>query len=120
MSEQDGGSIINIGASGSLRPQPDWLPYAMAKAALNALTQGLVGAFGPKVRVNTILPGPFATDIAKAWTPEIVEHISARNPLGRPGRPEDAAALCVYLASDAASYVNGAQIVLDGGLLTTL
>jgi NAD(P)-dependent dehydrogenase (short-subunit alcohol dehydrogenase family) len=120
MSEGAGGSIITISASGSWRPQPDWLPYAMAKAGLNALTLGLVDAFSPKVRANTVLPGPFLTDIAQDWTPEAVAHMSAANPLGRPGNPDDAVGVCVFLASDAAAYVNGTQILLDGGAMRTL
>ena len=72
MFEGDGGSIINISSTGSWRPAPHDLPYAMAKAALNALTIGLAGAWNPTVRANTVLPGPFATDISKAWTDETV------------------------------------------------
>jgi hypothetical protein len=120
MSQGAGGSIITISASGSWRPQPDWLPYAMAKAGLNALTLGLVDAFSPKVRANTVLPGPFLTDIAQDWTPEALAHMSAANPLGRPGNPDDAVGVCVFLASDAAAYVNGTQILLDGGAMRTL
>jgi len=62
-----GGSIINVSSSGSRRPRPEQLPYSAAKAALNALTEGLALAFGPTVRVNTLMPGPFLTDISKAW-----------------------------------------------------
>ena len=62
-----GGSIINVSSSGSRRPQPEQLPYSAAKAGLNALTEGLALAFGPTVRVNTLMPGPFLTDISEAW-----------------------------------------------------
>ena len=62
-----GGSIINVSSSGSRRPRPEQLPYSAAKAGLNALTEGLALAFGPTVRVNTLMPGPFLTDISKAW-----------------------------------------------------
>ena len=67
MFEGDGGSIINVSTAGSWRPDEHDLPYAMAKAGLNALTLGLAGAYNPKVRANTVLPGPFETDITKAW-----------------------------------------------------
>jgi hypothetical protein len=67
MAEGDGGSIINVTTAGSLRPNADDLPYAMAKAGLNALTLGLAGAWAPKVRANLVLPGAFDTDITKAW-----------------------------------------------------
>lgn len=120
MAEGDGGSIINVSTAGSLRPDATDLPYAMAKAALNALTLGLAGAWAPKVRANLILPGAFDTDIAQAWTPEMREGAARMNPMGRMGVPEDMVGLCTFLASDAASYVNGAQILVDGGLFRTL
>jgi NAD(P)-dependent dehydrogenase (short-subunit alcohol dehydrogenase family) len=120
MHEGDGGSIINVSTAGSWRPGPGDLPYAMAKAALNALTLGLAGAWSPKVRANTVLPGAFDTDIVKAWAPGAVEAAAAMNPMGRIGRPDDMVGVCVFLASDASSYVNGAQILVDGGSFRTL
>lgn len=120
MAEGDGGSIINVTTAGSLRPNADDLPYAMAKAALNALTLGLAGAWAPAVRANLVLPGAFDTDITNAWTPEMKTQAGAMNPMGRIGRPEDMVGVCIFLASDASSYVNGAQILVDGGLFRTL
>jgi NAD(P)-dependent dehydrogenase (short-subunit alcohol dehydrogenase family) len=120
MAEADGGSIINVTTAGSLRPDPTDLPYAMAKAALNALTLGLAGAWAPKVRANLVLPGAFDTDITKAWAPNAKEQAAAVNPMKRIGQPEDMVGVCVFLASDASSYVNGAQILVDGGLFRTL
>ena len=120
MAEGDGGSIINVTTAGSLRPGADDLPYAMAKAGLNALTLGLAGAWAPKVRANLVLPGAFDTDIAKAWGPEVKARAGEINPMKRIGRPEDMVGVCVFLASDAASYVNGAQVLVDGGLFRAL
>jgi NAD(P)-dependent dehydrogenase (short-subunit alcohol dehydrogenase family) len=120
MHEGDGGSIINVTSAGSLRPTTHELPYAMAKAALNALTLGLAGAWNPKVRANLVIPGAFDTDIMKAWAPESVEYAAKMNPLGRVGVPEDMVGVCLFLASDASSYVNGAQILVDGGMYRTL
>src|SRR5580693_6749940 len=60
------GSIINVSSTGSLRPGGDIVPYAAAKAGLNTMTEGLARAFGPAVRVNTLMAGPFLTDISKA------------------------------------------------------
>jgi len=120
MSEGDGGSIINVSTAGSLRPDTTDLPYAMAKAALNAMTLGLAGAWAPKVRVNVVLPGAFDTDITKAWAPDAKQRAGALNPMGRIGRPEDLVGVCVFLASDASGYVNGAQILADGGAFRTL
>jgi NAD(P)-dependent dehydrogenase (short-subunit alcohol dehydrogenase family) len=120
MHSGDGGSIINISTAGSLRPGVDDLPYAMAKAGLNAMTLGLAGAWAPKVRANVVLPGAFDTDVAKAWAPEAKRDMAAANPMGRIGRPEDLVGLCVFLASDASAYVNGAQILADGGAFRAL
>ncbi|PPJ33489.1 short-chain dehydrogenase [Nocardia nova] len=120
MNAGDGGSIINISTAGSLRPDVIDLPYAMAKAGLNALTLGLAGAWTPKVRANLILPGAFDTDISKAWTPEMRRQAEQMNPMGRLGRPEDLVGLCVFLASEASGYINGAQILADGGAFRTL
>jgi NAD(P)-dependent dehydrogenase (short-subunit alcohol dehydrogenase family) len=120
MNEGDGGSIINVTTAGSLRPMPTDLPYAMAKAALNALTLGLAGAWNPKVRANLVLPGAFDTDITKAWDPATKISAAENNPMHRIGQPEDMVGVCIFLASDASSYVNGAQILVDGGAYRTL
>lgn len=120
MAEGNGGSIINVSTAGSLRPMAFDLPYCMAKAGLNALTIGLAGAWAPKVRANLILPGAFDTDITNAWAPETKAAAAAANPLGRIGRPDDMVGACVFLASDASCYVNGAQLLVDGGSYRTL
>lgn len=120
MAEGDGGSIINVTTAGSLRPNADDLPYAMAKAALNALTLGLAGAWAPKVRANLVLPGAFDTDITNAWGPDMKRRAGDINPMKRIGQPDDMVGACVFLASEAASYVNGAQLLVDGGLFRTL
>lgn len=120
MAEADGGSIINVTTAGTLRPDTADLPYAMAKAGLNALTLALAGAWAPKVRANLVMPGAFDTDISKSWGPQAQAAAAAMNPMKRIGVPEDMAGLCVFLASDAAGYINGAQILVDGGLFRTL
>jgi NAD(P)-dependent dehydrogenase (short-subunit alcohol dehydrogenase family) len=114
MAGHDGGAIVNVGTIGSLIASPSELPYACAKAGLNALTVGLAEAFAPKVRVNAILPGPFRTDITNAWTDE--QRAGGYVPLGRLGEPEEAAALALYLASSASSYTTGAIVRVDGGV----
>ncbi len=120
MAEGDGGSIINVTTAGSWRPDATDLPYAMAKAGLNALTLGLAGAWAPKVRANLVLPGAFDTDVTDAWSPGAKQRAAEMNPMKRIGQPGDMAGVCLFLASDAASYVNGAQILVDGGLFRTL
>lgn len=120
MAAGDGGSIINVSTAGTLRPTTNELPYTMAKAGLNALTVALAGAWAPKVRANLVIPGAFDTDIAKAWSPEMKGAAQRMNPMGRLGVPDDLVGLCVLLASDAASYINGAQVLVDGGMFRSL
>ena len=115
MADHDGGSIINIGTSGSLMASVNELPYACAKAGLNLLTIGLANAYGPKVRVNAVLPGPFRTDVSKGWAPQEGEDVPYL-PMHRLGRPEEAAPIVVHLASPASSFTTGAIIRVDGGV----
>jgi NAD(P)-dependent dehydrogenase (short-subunit alcohol dehydrogenase family) len=114
MAARDGGSIINIGTAGSLMASVHELPYACAKAGLNALTIGLAEAYAPKVRVNAILPGPFRTDASRGWAPAGPE--APFVPLGRMGDPEEVAPLALHLASAASSFTTGAIIRVDGGV----
>lgn len=120
MAAGGGGSIINVSTAGSLRPMAFDLPYCMAKAGLNALTLGLAGAFAPKVRANLILPGAFDTDITDAWGPEMKKEAAAANPMARIGDPDDLVGACMFLASDASAYVNGSQLLVDGGAFRAL
>ena len=110
-----GGTVINISSVGSLKPDPMFLPYAAAKAGLNALTEGLARAYAPEVRVNTIVCGTFTTDISRSWTPEIYEAIGQRVLLGRAGEPSEIVGAALFLASDASSYCTGSLLRLDGG-----
>lgn len=117
MREAGGGSIVNVSSVAAVAPSPHELPYAAAKAGLNAITGGLAAAFGPTVRVNAIMPGAFLTDISKAWDMEaFTEHAARTIPLGRGGRPEEIVGTALYLASDASTYTTGAVIAVDGGL----
>jgi NAD(P)-dependent dehydrogenase (short-subunit alcohol dehydrogenase family) len=114
MAAHEGGSVINVGTAGSLIASVNELPYACAKAGLNAFTVGLAEAFAPKVRVNAILPGPFRTDVTKAWDPAMLD--GSLVPLQRLGEPDEVALLAVHVASDASSYTTGAIIRVDGGI----
>ncbi len=114
MYEGNGGVIINVSSGGALMPLPNVIPYGSAKAALNAMTRSLAAEYGPKVRVNTLSPGPFLTDISKAWAPEARE--TANNALGRPGRPEEIITAALFLASPSSSFTNGAIVRVDGAL----
>ena len=111
-----GGSIINVSTSGSRRPDAHMLPYAASKAGLNALTEGFALAYGPTVRVNTLMPGPFLTDVSKAWDIEAttagVQHFA----LKRIGNPPEIVGAALFLMSDASSYTSGSIIRADGGM----
>ncbi len=115
MAEADGGSIINLSSVAAIRPTPGELPYAAAKAGLDVLTIGFAQAYGPKVRVNTIMPGPFFTDISKAWDLDAFNEHAARFPLGRGGEPHEIVGAALYLASDASSFTTGTVLRVDGG-----
>lgn len=112
----DGGSIINVSSTAAVTPSPASEPYGAAKAGLNALTRSMAHAFGPKVRVNCIMPGPFLTDISKAWDLEaFAAGAKERIPLQRGGQPHEIVGAALYLASGASSYTTGAIIAVDGG-----
>lgn len=111
MAAANGGSIINISAAGALRPKPYIAPYAAAKMGVMNITTALAQEFGPKVRVNCIVPGAFRTDVAKTWAPGKYDTIAA---LGRVGEPEEVIGTALYLASEASSFTSGAIISVDG------
>jgi len=115
MTAGEGGSIINVSSAGSLRPAPHIVPYASAKAGLNALTVSLAHAFGPKVRVNTLMPGPFQTDISAAWGEESAKRREGMA-LGRVGQIDEIVGGALYFASDASSFSTGSLLQVDGGL----
>jgi NAD(P)-dependent dehydrogenase (short-subunit alcohol dehydrogenase family) len=116
MAEGTGGSIINVSSVAAVQPTPGEVAYAAAKAGLNNLTLGLARAFAPRVRVNCIMPGPFLTDISKAWSPDAFEALARVVPLGRGGEAHEVVGAALYLASDASSFTTGAVIKIDGGL----
>jgi NAD(P)-dependent dehydrogenase (short-subunit alcohol dehydrogenase family) len=111
----DGGAVVNITSIGGVRPTRDILPYAAAKAGLNALTLGFADALGPKVRVNAVMPGPFLTDISRNWNHEAFADRAKTFPLRRAGVPDELAAAVLYFASDASSFTTGAVLAVDGG-----
>ncbi|MFL6172267.1 MAG: SDR family NAD(P)-dependent oxidoreductase [Marmoricola sp.] len=110
-----GGCILNISSIAAIRPDAISLPYAAAKAGLNALTEGFAQGFGPNVRVNGIICGPFDTDISLAWPDEIRTLVEDQIALGRVGRPEEIVGAALYLTSAESTYTTGALLRLDGG-----
>jgi len=115
MAAAGAGSIINISSIGAVRPSPPEAMYAAAKSGLNALTMAFAQEYAPHVRVNCVMPGAFATDMAESWDDEFVGKIVDRLPAGRLGRPEEVAGMVVHLAGDSAGYTTGALISVDGG-----
>ena len=109
------GSIINVSSTGAVRPTRDIVPYAAAKAGINAMTVGLAHAFGPAVRVNAIMPGPFLTTISQAWDMDLFAERARTFPARRAGEAEEIVGAALYLASDASSYTTGTILTVDGG-----
>jgi NAD(P)-dependent dehydrogenase (short-subunit alcohol dehydrogenase family) len=110
-----GGSVINISSAAARHPRPDVVPYAAAKAGVNAITVALAHAFGPTVRVNCVSPGTFDTDVAEHWDRDAFDRAANRFALKRIGEPEEIVGIVLYLASDASTYTTGAVIDIDGG-----
>jgi NAD(P)-dependent dehydrogenase (short-subunit alcohol dehydrogenase family) len=108
------GSIINITSTAAIRPLPEFAPYAAAKAGLNVLTRAHALEFGPSVRVNAIMAGPFWTDASKSWR-EAADRTSD-SAARRIGRPVEAVSTALYLASDSSSFTTGTVIELSGGI----
>ena len=116
MAAAGGGSIINVSSVAAVEPGAAEVPYAMAKAGLNNMTTALARVFAPSVRVNTIMPGMFLTDISKAWDPdEVARRFAEEVPAGRGGEPHEIVGAALYLASDASSYTTGSVLKVDGG-----
>ncbi len=115
MADGDGGSIINVSSTASIRPGAHVIPYAAAKAALNAMTEAFAHAYGPRVRVNCIMPGPFLTDISKAWPMEAFKQQAQHFDLRRGGEPDEIVGAALYFATDASSFTTGAILRIDGG-----
>lgn len=111
------GAIVNISSIEAIRPDPNAIPYAAAKAALNNLTEGLAQTFGPSgVRVNAIQCGPFLTDISQAWTEEMRAQFDSQAALRRCGNPDEIIGAALYFASARAAFCTGAVLRLDGGI----
>lgn len=116
----DGGAIVNVSSqAGRDGGGPGGIAYGAAKGALMSMTRGLAKELGPRrIRVNAVCPGMIATKFHDDFTkPEVRLRVAAMTPLGREGKAEEVAALVVYLASDAASFVNGTNVDINGGIL---
>jgi NAD(P)-dependent dehydrogenase (short-subunit alcohol dehydrogenase family) len=120
MRKGGGGSIINVASVNGVRPGPLQGIYSITKGAVLNMTKVFARECGPDgIRVNAILPGLIRTKFAGALLsdPAQVERYVGQNPLRRVGEPRDIAGAALFLASDAASYVTGEFLVVDGGFL---
>ena len=116
MMADGGGSIINVSSIAAVQSTPNEAVYGAAKAGINNLTVSFARALGPSVRVNTIMPGPFMTDISKAWDLDAFAKRAEEDiPLGRGGEPDEVIGAALYFASAASSYTTGSVLKIDGG-----
>jgi NAD(P)-dependent dehydrogenase (short-subunit alcohol dehydrogenase family) len=115
--QTEGGSIVNVGSISGLRPSPGTAAYGAAKAGLINLTSTLAVEWAPSVRVNCVSAGLLETDAGDEHYggPEGSARVAATVPLGRMGGVEDVASACLFLASSAAAFVTGANLVVHGG-----
>ena len=115
MKKMGGGCIINTSSMVSITGQPSGVGYPVSKYAVNGMTVSLARELGPdKIRVNAVAPGVTRTDMVASLPKEMVDRISAKIPMGRPGEPEEVANAFLFLASDMAKYVTGEILSVDG------
>lgn len=122
MIEQKGGQIINITTVGAEKAEAGMAAYGCSKAALKMLTRCMArewAAFG--IRVNAVGPTLTRTEFSRPiWSnPEVAKHVSASIPMGRLAEPEEMVGAVLFLASDAAGFITGQSLYVDGGSLTT-
>lgn len=115
--KEHGGSIVNVASVGGMRPTAVLGAYNISKAALIFATKQLAHEMAPKVRVNAVAPAVVKTRLSAALWVNGEEAAAATHPLGRLGEPQDVANAVVFLASDAASWITGANLAVDGGVI---
>ncbi len=121
MAKTGGGAIVNMSSVNGVMAIPSIASYNASKGGINQLTRAMALALADRgVRVNAVAPGTIATELAKnavLGSEEARQRIMSRTPLRRLGEPAEVAAVCAFLASDAASYMTGEIVVVDGGRL---
>jgi 3alpha(or 20beta)-hydroxysteroid dehydrogenase len=112
------GAVVNIGSVVGYRHAPGLFAYSASKWAIRGISGCAAAELGRSgIRVNTVFPGMISTPMLDSNPPEVLAHYEAMIPLGRIGKPDEVAQLVAFLASDAASYLNGAEILIDGGVM---
>jgi NAD(P)-dependent dehydrogenase (short-subunit alcohol dehydrogenase family) len=116
MIERRSGAIVNVASIAGKEGNPNMVPYSTAKAGVIGLTKALAKEVAPHgIRVNAVAPAVIETDILQQLTPQQVEYMKSRVPLGRLGKPEEVAAVIAFLASEKASFVTGQCYDVSGG-----
>ncbi len=121
--ERGGGSVINVGSVHARATKPGFVSYATSKAALIGLTQALAVDLGPRIRVNAVNPAAIDTPMLRAGLQggdSALAELARLHPVGRIARPEEIAKVVVFLASADASFITGATVDADGGILSRL
>lgn len=118
MKRAGGGSIINVGSGNAIKAYPGKFPYAVSKWALRGVTRSAAMDLAPfGIRVNSLIPGVVDTPMLRNsdMRPDLLQQVMNSIPLGRAGQPEELAKAALFLASDASSFMTGAEMVVDGG-----
>lgn len=111
------GRIVNISSIVSVSGYKGTVAYSATKGGLNAMTRAMAREMGGRnITVNAVAPGYMETDLVKSMSPKHLAQIVRRTPLGRPGTVDDISSVVIFLLSDAAQFVSGQTIVVDGGL----
>lgn len=116
----DGGAIVNVASVAAFTTPPQRVSYVAAKAGLVAMTKVMAAEWAPRIRINAIAPGYVETDLLADLIAQGVVNrcmLEARAPYGRLGHPEEIARAVLFLASDAAEYIHGVTLPVDGGWL---
>ncbi|MGH3770262.1 MAG: SDR family oxidoreductase [Pseudonocardiaceae bacterium] len=116
---EHGGAVVNIASVAGLRSTGTIAAYGMSKAAMIRLTEELAWELGPSIRVNAVAPAIVKTTFSTALYAHGEEQVAKSYPMGRLGTPADVAALVAFLVSDAARWITGETVRVDGGLLAT-
>ncbi|MBV9142160.1 MAG: SDR family oxidoreductase [Pseudonocardiales bacterium] len=116
---EHGGAVVNIASVAGLRSTGAIAAYGMSKAAMIRLTEELAWELGPSIRVNAVAPAVVKTRFSTALYAHDEEQVAKAYPMGRLGTPTDVAALVAFLVSDAACWITGETVRVDGGLLAT-